>query len=58
MAALPNLVPAGIFLPAMTFTNARLDFFMSNPTSNQMFFTQNGLISNNQDPIPEKRLLE
>jgi hypothetical protein len=45
--ALPNLVPAGIFLPAKAFLNARLDFCVSKPTKNQMFFTQNGLFSNN-----------
>jgi hypothetical protein len=46
--ALPNRVPAGIFLPAKAFLNARLDFCVSKPTKNKMFFTQNGLFSNNK----------
>jgi hypothetical protein len=41
--ALPNLVPAGIFLPAKTFSNARLDFCLSKPTKNQMFSLEKGL---------------
>jgi hypothetical protein len=48
MAALPNLVPAGIILPAKAFLNARLDFCVSKSTKNQKFFTQNGLFSNNK----------
>jgi hypothetical protein len=45
MAALPNLVPAGIFLSASTFSNACLSYCMSKPTQNEIFFTPNGLFS-------------
>jgi hypothetical protein len=41
-------------LPAKAFSNTCLDFWVSKPTKNQMFFTQNGLFSNKKDLLSLK----
>ena len=54
-AVLPNLVTTGIFLPAMTFSNACLDFWMSKPTDQIICFSLKMVfLSNNQVLLPQK----
>jgi hypothetical protein len=50
MSALPNLVPAGILLPAKVFSNARLTFLWENLLEKVMFCLQNVCFSDNFFP--------